>query len=62
MKSPIKEFRKEIEKDIEKYSSLDEPVLKQLLNEYIELIDEIYIREEEQTMMTYFVKGLQFKN
>ncbi len=56
MKSPIKEFRKEIEKDIEKYSSLDEPVLKQLLNEYIELIDEIYIREEEQTMMTYFVK------
>ncbi len=62
MKSPIKEFRKEIDKDIEKYSSLDEPVLKQLLNESIELIDEIYIREEEQTMMTYFVKGLQFKN
>ncbi len=62
MKSPIKEFRKEIEKDIEKYSSLDEPVLKQLLNDYIELIDEIYILEEQQTMLTYFVKGLQFKN
>jgi len=62
MKSPIKEFRKEIEKDIEKYSSLDEPILKQLLNEYIELIDEIYIREEQKTMLTYFVKGLHFKN
>lgn len=62
MKSPIKEFRKEIEKDIEKYLGFDEPILKQVLQEYIELIDEIYIPDEEKTMLNCFVNGLQYRN
>ena len=43
MRKPIEMIRVEIKKDIEKYSSQGDSNLLKVLNEYLELIDEIYL-------------------
>ena len=62
MRSPIQELRKEIVKDIEKYSRLDNPKILEVLKEYIELIDEIYVEDERHLMVNCFVSGFRQKN
>lgn len=60
MRQPIELFRVEIIKDIEKYSSQDEPTLLKLLNEYLELITEIYLEDEKKMMVHSFSQGVRY--
>lgn len=60
MRQPIELFRVEIVKDIEKYSSQDESTLLKLLNEYLELITEIYLEDEKKLMVHSFLQGVRY--
>jgi septum formation topological specificity factor MinE len=61
MRSPIQELRKEILKDIEKYSVTDNQKILEVLKEYVELIDEIYVDDEKHLMVNCFVRGFRQK-
>lgn len=60
MRKPIEIFRFEIVKDIEKYSTQDCPTLLKLLNEYLELIDELYLDDERNLMVHSFFQGVRY--
>lgn len=60
MKRPVELIRFEIMKDIEKYSSQTEPTLLKVLEEYIELIDDLYLEDERKLMVHSFFQGVRY--
>ena len=60
MRKPIEMIRVEIKKDIEKYSSQGDSNLLKVLNEYLELIDEIYLDDESKLMVHSFFQGVRY--
>ena len=60
MRKPIEMFRVEIKKDIEKYSSQGDSNLLKVLNDYLELIDEIYLDDESKLMVHSFFQGVRY--